>query len=202
MIPGDQVKATHIVPLLNDGSQAPTPRELEIWRQSRLEALEWLELPDAWGDLSLIDKLEARQATIRTEQVRHREAAREAVRRALALSPSNSFLWLRLATLEALLSAPPAGVLAAVNNSIATAPYEPGALYGRIALVFYLWDDTDLTLRTTIEEQIAMLVPAARWRDITRLARLFPEHAELLRGQLAASELAKQALDQGLSPEA
>lgn len=201
MIPGDQIKARYIGPLLGGGAKGPTARELQVWRQSRIDALAWVELPDAWGDLSLIEILEARNAEDATQARTHHEAAREAVRSALSLNPASGFWWLRLAMLDVALGAPVDQVLASVGNSIRMAPYEPAALYVRIALVFRHWDEADPKLRETILEQVTMLVPAMRWDDIKRLARLFPQRAPYLREHLGMSERALKEIDEGLAPE-
>lgn len=201
LVPGNQVELTYLGPMLSGRPQRPSPDELQIWRSSRENALGWLDLPDAWSDLSLIDMLEAQDTTDRGVQVAHYRDARDEVIASLRLNPSDGFMWLRLAQLDARLGKVDQVVLRSVMHSIETAPYEPGAIFLRVALGFRSWTWASEDEKRLLLEQVAMIPEASQWRDLDRLIAEFPERIPELRQALSGSEQALARLDEAQSAE-
>jgi hypothetical protein len=194
MLPGNQIKAAYMGPLLDGRLDRISQEELQIWRSSRETALRWVPLSDAWADLSLISLLEVRNVADLRPRESHFRDARDAVIESLKLNPSNGFMWLRLAQIDAALGAEGKDVLYSVMRSIESAPYEPGAIYLRLALGFRYWDIASANEKSALREQISLMIPAAQWNDIERLGLRYPGRMEELREALKGNEEALRRL--------
>lgn len=195
MLPGDAIKAEYLPNLLAGREPYPSATERQVWRNSRLAALEWVDDPAAWGDLALLDMLEARQAPDRAQRKEHLEAARDAVVRSISGSPANGFMWLRLATIEMSLDSPAEAVLSALEASIRVAPYEPSAFRLRLLIGFRYWQETSEVQRKQLREQLAMLPAARQLRVLEDLLGRYPERAADVREVFSESEWVRNLLE-------
>ena len=168
---------------------------MDVWRESRIDALGTVSMPGAWADLALINILRANTANSSIARREHLLIARDTVREAIQISPGNGFRWLRLAMVESELGASPSLIFDLVDASIATAPYEPGAIRFRVELIFDHWNEADDHMRSLAAEQIAYIPAAVRWRELRRLAKDYPERGDVLRAALADNERAQGVLD-------
>lgn len=188
MLPGDAIKEEYLPNLLAGRQPYPSAAERQVWRDSRVAALEWVDDPAAWGDLALLDILEARQSQNPAQRKEYLESARDAVIRSIAGSPMNGFMWLRLAAIEMSLDSPAEAALSALEASIRVAPYEPSAFRQRLLIGFRYWEAASEVQHEQLRGQLAML-PAARQLDVLKdLLTRYPERAVDVKAALPDDE--------------
>jgi hypothetical protein len=99
------------------------------------------------------------------------ESAREALRAALAGTPSDPYLWAQLAEAELILGGPETPPFStALMRSIATGPFEPSLVSVRVAMGLGAWAALDEGARAGIAEQVriaAVLRPDWLRRAVT-----------------------------------
>jgi len=175
-LPGDATKSAYLASV-HEGATPLGGDDLERWQASRRAALEFVQDAQSWADLANIEAIRSVRFTGDSARA-HRLASREAMQRAVSLSPTNGFFWLRLALMEHRLAAPATTVLGAVRASIDVAPYEPNALERRLWLVFTYWSEADDALRKNALQQARFFVPARSTASLFRLAQAFPERID------------------------
>lgn len=154
------VPGTPILHRLNAG-ETITEEEWHTLEQSRLDALDFIELPDAYSDLGASYLRRAQSAKSREEQVKYAEMTVEVAMKGLNMAPLNTFSWFRVATANVMLGPEKnAEALQAWRTSIATAKFEPFILMQRVHLGIVLYQemtDEDVDL---LKDQLRM---AYRW---------------------------------------
>lgn len=143
--------------------------------------------------LALVDDGPAR-AELALLAARLGDDTREALRRALALSPAQGYAWARLARAAALSGAPRAA--AALALAIRTAPHDPRLRPLRISLGLVLWPRLVPSVRALVAADIAGLA-AADAAALVAVARR--RHASaLVRAALASRPGLAAAFDRAL----
>ncbi len=135
--------------------------DLDILEESRLQALEFVELPDAYSDLAASYLVRARRATTTEKREYFAKKSIETAKTGLDMAPLNTFSWARVTSANIILgeSFYPNAV-EAWRLSIATARFEPFILIQRVHMGIILYDhlnDDDIAL---LKDQLGM---AYRW---------------------------------------
>lgn len=169
--------------------------DLEQWRQSRLDALEWVDSGTLYYELADIELIAARQ-TGPIEDLDRLEAARTDLLAALERAPANGRGWLMLAVLNAQLSQPPEAVTASLDASLRTAPYDQRLLGLRLSLGFMYWESADPGLRAMLLAQVGNFAPARQLDVLQRIARQFPARVDDLLAALDPQDaVTREALE-------
>ncbi|SDD25825.1 hypothetical protein [Kordiimonas lacus] len=135
------VPGTPILYRVNAGEKV-SDEDLETLEQSRLDALAFTELPDAYYDLGSSYLRRAQTATNPETVQKYSEMAIEASMAGLKMAPLNTFAWFRVATANVMLGPEKyQESLKAWRTSIATARFEPFILMQRVHLGIILYQD-------------------------------------------------------------
>lgn len=154
------VPGTPILYRVNAG-EIVSDEDLETLEQSRLDALAFIELPDAYYDLGS-SYLRRAQTAINPETIqKYSKMTIEASMAGLKIAPLNTFAWFRVATANVMLGPDKyQDGLQAWRTSIAAARFEPFILVQRVHLGIILYQDmTDEDIEA-LKDQLGM---AYRW---------------------------------------
>ncbi len=182
-LPGDP-----IVDLYKRGLLEPDADDLEIWGQSRLDALAWKDSFDLWYDLSTIEVRRIGMAGLLDGgSLTHYVAARDHLETALAHNPANAYAWMRLSILARALGDHDV-FDRALAMSILTGPRENRLHEKRISLSFRNWDLLKDETRTLAERDVVELWI---WKPhlVGRLVRNNPEWREQFQEILGTEEI-------------
>ncbi len=154
------VPGTPILERINAG-EIVTEEELSTLEKSRLDALRFVELPDAYTDLGSAYLTRARTVTEREDRVKYAQMSIDASMKGLDMAPLNTFAWFRLATAHVLMGPNQYDEsLDAWRKSIATAQFEPFVLMQRVHLGTILYRSMTPEDIELLKDQLGM---AYRW---------------------------------------
>ncbi len=154
------VPGTPILERINAG-EAVTDEELASLEESRLDALSFAELPNAYIDLGSSYLTRARNATKREDRLKYAQKAIDASMKGLDMAPLNTFAWLRVTSAHILRGSDQYDeALEAWRTSIATARFEPFILMQRVHLGTILYGNMTPEDIELLKEQMGM---AYRW---------------------------------------
>jgi len=137
--------------------EAVGDEELAVLEQSRLQALEFVDMPRAYTDLGTSYLVRAQRATLEAERRKFAERSIEVTTRGLNLAPLNTFAWARVSAAHVLLGADHYGdAIEAWRTSIATAKFEPILLIQRVHVGIVLYQSMTLENRKILSEQFQL----------------------------------------------
>lgn len=159
LIPG-----TPILHRLNAG-ETITEEEWHTLEQSRLDALDFIELPDAYSDLGASYLRRTKSAKSREEQVKYAEMTVEVAMKGLNMAPLNTYSWLRVCSANLILGPDHhEEALQAWRQSIAAAKFEPFLLISRVhhgILLYQQMADEDVE---KLKDQLDMAYQNNKWK--------------------------------------
>lgn len=169
------VPGTPILHRLNTGEQV-SDEDLSILEQSRLDALDFIELPDAYTDLGASYLTRARRARTDEDRRKFAEMTIEVSTSGLNMAPLNTFAWMRVATAHIIVGPEHYDdALEAWRTSIATARFEPLLLMQRVHLGTILYQVMNPEDIEKLRDQLGL---AYEWNR--RDARRYAEQYSLL----------------------
>lgn len=143
-------------------------RYLRIAAESQESALEWIDDGRGLGWLGLLTFLLAQDRGFDGEGRAFLDESVAAHRRGLAVSPAQTYAWLRLAHAELVREGPGPRLGPLIELSIVTAPYNYALVFRRLELCFMAWRQLDDRMRAVVAKQVRF---AARYKP-RRLAKL------------------------------
>ena len=137
--------------------EAVGDEELTVLEESRLQALEFVDIPRAYTDLGSAYLLRAQRATSEAERHHFAERSIEVTTKGLNLAPLNTFAWARVSSAHVLLGADHYGdAIEAWRTSIATAKFEPFLLIQRMHIGVALYQSMKPEDREVLSEQFQL----------------------------------------------
>lgn len=150
------VPGTPIYERISSG-EAVDDEELIVLEQSRLQALEFVDMPRAYTDLGMSYLVRAQRATSEAERREFAKRSIEVTTKGLNLAPLNTFAWARVSSAHVLLGADHYGdAIQAWRTSIATAKFEPFLLIQRVHVGIVLYQSMKPEDREVLSEQFQL----------------------------------------------
>jgi len=132
-------------------------KDLDVLENSRLQAIEFVDLPRAYTDLGTAYLIRAQRAPDEESRRRYAEMAIQTISIGLNMAPLNTFAWSRVSSAHILLG--PENYPQAVTAwrvSVQTAPFEPFLLIQRIHIATILYRSMDAADIALLKDQIGM----------------------------------------------
>lgn len=118
--------------------------DLAQFRSTRFRVLPFFKNNEILNDLALVAMTRAEQAGVAKPEARPwLDEARRWQQAALIASPADTYGWARLAYIHLELSGPSRAAAAALEQSMATGPFEPQLMLTRLKTAFLLYDFLD-----------------------------------------------------------
>ena len=131
--------------------------ELTVLEESRLQALEFVDMPRAYTDLGTVYLVRAQRATSEAERRKFAERSIEVTTKGLKLAPLNTFAWSRVSSAHILLGADHYDdAVQAWSTSVATARFEPFLLIQRVHVGIILYQSMKPTDRKILNDQFQL----------------------------------------------
>ena len=147
--------------------------ELTVVEESRLQALEFAELPKAYTDLGTVYLTRAQRATKREDKTNLARKSIVVTTEGLRLAPLNTFAWSRLSVAHILLGQDHHDkAIEAWRTSVASARFEPLLLTQRLHIGIILYGSMSEQDQSTLRDQFKLTFD---WRrgDLRAYARQY-----------------------------
>jgi len=150
------VPGTPIYERVSKGEQV-SDEDLKVLEDSRLQALEFVELPKAYTDLGTSYLVRAQRTDSAKERLEYARRSIEVTTKGLNLAPLNTFAWLRLASANILLGDQYSKkAVEGWRTSVATARFEPFLLVQRLHIGIMLYNAMEPADIEVLKEQFQL----------------------------------------------
>ncbi len=148
--------------------EAVDAESLEILITTQQRGLKWHETSRRWTDLGFTQILLANKSGTAKDRDALLDEADYSLRAGLALAPSNSFAWTRLAYIDMVTGGPSPSMARKLRMAVTLAPYDRRLVFPRLRLSFIAWPRFEKTDRPMILDQTLFA-----WRlDAYRLTKM------------------------------
>ncbi len=131
--------------------------ELTVLDESRLQALEFVDMPRAYTDLGTSYLIRAQRAVLKVERRRFARQSINVLTKGLNLAPFNAFAWSRVSSAHILLGADHYDdAVRAWRTSIAIARFEPFLLIQRLHVGIILYPSMNYEDRKILNDQFQL----------------------------------------------
>ncbi len=134
--------------------KAVDAKSLEILITTQQRGLKWHETSRRWTDLGLTQILLANKSGTDKNRDALLRKADFSLRAGLALAPSNSFAWTRLAYIDMVMNGSSPSMARELRMAVALAPYDRRLVFPRLRLSFLAWPQFEKADRPIILDQI------------------------------------------------
>jgi hypothetical protein len=133
--------------------KAVDAKSLKILITTQQRGLKWHETSRRWTDLGFTQILLANKSGAGKERDALLGKAEISLRTGLALAPSNSFAWTRLAYIDMETGGPSPSMARKLRMAVARAPYNRRLVFPRLRLIFIAWPKFEKAERSMILDQ-------------------------------------------------
>lgn len=132
-----------------------TDEELEVLRESRIQAISFVDHPKAYNELGQVHILRAQRASTDEERIAEARKAIEYLETSISLAPVNTFAWARIVSASLMIGPEtyPKAV-EAWRTSVALARFEPFILITRVHMGIALYSEMSNEDRAILREQV------------------------------------------------
>ena len=149
--------------------KAVDAESLEILIAAQQRGLKWHETSRRWTDLGFSQILLANKSGAGKDRNALLGRAADSLRAGLAMAPSNSFAWTRLAYINMETGGPSPAMARKLRMAVARAPYSRRLVFPRLQLIFLAWPRFEKADRPMIMDQTRFAWRLNPWR-LTKMA--------------------------------